>query len=131
MENLDNQIRMLPIFNMAGTDFYVDTRLNEFRERDAPWNRISLDEVFDPSEGSNGLVFDTETKNVYQGLVDPDNLPKNAVLVVVPSMIELDPVGLARKHGLADDEFTKDKKVKQEQTKKEQPKQARKKGRKL
>ena len=131
MENLDRQMRVLPIFNMAGTDFYVDTRLNEFREKDAPWNRISMDEVFDTSEGFNGLVFDTETKNVYQGLVDPDNLPKNAVLVVVPSLIELDPVGLARKHGLPDDDFIKNKKLERAEVKQEKKTRSRKKGRRL
>ena len=131
MENSDQQMRVLPIFNMGGTDFYVDTRLNEFREKDSPWNRISMDEVFDTSDGFNGLVFDTETKNVYQGLIDPDDLPKNAVLVVVPSLIELDPIGLARRHGLPDNEFIRTKRPERAVEKSEKRTNSRKKGKRL
>ena len=33
---------LLPHIDLAGTDFIVDWRLKELREKDAPWNRIKL-----------------------------------------------------------------------------------------
>ena len=55
--------RMLPVWRMAGTDFFLDIRLNEFRERNDPSNRISLDLLLD---GENGLAlyYDKTLKTV-------------------------------------------------------------------
>jgi len=101
------KVRMLPVFLMEGTEFFVDTQLNEFRQKDAPWNRISMNELTELSEGDvTALVYDTDTKNIYEGIVDPDNIPAHVKLVILPSLMELDPVGMARKYGLAD-AFTK------------------------
>src|ERR1700761_9395141 len=55
--------RKLPVYNIEGTDFYVDVRLNEFREVGAPWNTISLTEIGPVEDGISGLVYDTGTKN--------------------------------------------------------------------
>ena len=100
--------RLLPVFQIEGTEFLVDIRLNEFRQKDAPWNRISMDELRESTVSEvTALVYDTDTKNIYEGIVDPDNIPAHVKLVIVPSLMELDPVGLARKYGLADDAFTK------------------------
>ncbi|RKR80688.1 hypothetical protein BDD43_0820 [Mucilaginibacter gracilis] len=105
MEN-QNHARKLPVFTIEGTDFYVDTRLNEFREVDAPWNRISMYELSEGEGGLSGLVYDTLKKNVYEEIIDPDNIPPHVRLVIVPPLKELDPVGLARAYGLPDNEFT-------------------------
>jgi hypothetical protein len=102
----NKHIRKLPIFKMAGTDFFVDTRLNEFREVDAPWNRISMDEIREDPDGTTGLLFNIHTKSVYNGPAEPGHLPKGVQLVIIPPLTELDPVGLARRYGMDDDSFT-------------------------
>ena len=101
MINQESQSRTLPELNIAGTLFTVDARLNEFRQKDAPWNRISMDDIAEEGELS-GFLFDKNTKQVYNGEADPDNLPGHICLAIIPPIIELDPVGLARRFGLAD-----------------------------
>jgi len=108
MKKEEFPIRILPVFRMIDTDFFVDIRLNEFREVDAPWNRISMDEINEDTDGKRtGILFDTKEKNVYNELVDPENMPSHVKLVIIPSLIDLDPVGMARKYGLADNAFIK------------------------
>ena len=111
MENQSGP-RLLPILIIEGTDFYVDTVLNEFREKDAPWNRIPMDEMMVSSEGGiTGLVYDRNTKNRYQEIVDPDHIPEHVTLIIIPPLTELDPVGLARRYGMDDNTFQKQKAV--------------------
>ena len=97
----------MPVFKIEGTDFYVDVRCNEFREVDRPSNCISFDEIVDIlEEGVTGFVYDKETKNLYAGIIDPDNIPDNVTFIVIPQIVELDPVGIARKNGLHDNAYT-------------------------
>ncbi|MBS1525314.1 MAG: hypothetical protein JST19_06685 [Bacteroidetes bacterium] len=105
------QARQLPIFNMAGTDFYVDIRLNAFREVNAPWNAISFDEIVD-HDNTSALAFDTRTHNVYTGIIDPDHIPDEVVLVIVPPLAELDPAGMIRKLGLREQTTTDEHQLK-------------------
>ncbi len=102
-----NQMRKLPVYKMGGTDFYVDIRCNEFREHDAPWNRISFDEMWASVDESTEIAFDRNTRNLYDGIIDASNVPPNVTLVLVPPLKELDPVGVARKFNLPDDTFIK------------------------
>jgi hypothetical protein len=100
-------MRKLPIFNMSGTDFYVDIRCNEFREHDAPWNRISLDEMWASVDEGTEIAFDRNTKNLYDGIIEADKIPSHVTLVLIPPLKELDPVGVARKLNLPDNWFLK------------------------
>jgi hypothetical protein len=103
-----NGLRRLPVFTIEGTDFYVDIRSNEFREVDIPSNCISMNEMADLNEsGVSGLVYDKETRNVYAGMIDPDNIPANVAFIIVPPLEVLDPIGLARKNGLADNAYAR------------------------
>ena len=100
-----NKARALPIFRIGGTDFFVDIRLDEFRQVDASWNRISMDEIGETADGLTELVFDSQTRNIYEGIIDPDNIPGHVKLVIIPPLKELDPIGLARKFGLPDNTY--------------------------
>ena len=102
-----NKARSLPVFRICETDFYVDIRLDEFRQVDAPWNRISMHEIRETADNFSELVFDRQTRNIFAGIIDPDNIPSHVNLVIVPPLKELDPVGLARKFGLPDDTYIK------------------------
>ncbi len=107
MKEEKSMTRQLPVFRMEETDFIVDVRLGELREADAPWNRISLDEIREEPDGTVGILYDKRTKNVFRGQADPENMPEYVRVIIFPSIIGLDPVGWARKYGLADDAFTR------------------------
>lgn len=102
--------RQLPIYNIGGTDFYADGRFGEFREVGAPHNVMRMEDII-RHEGSDGLLFDTEAKNIYREKPIQEELPPHVVLVRLPSMYEIDPVGVARRYGKPDDYYQSDKKV--------------------
>lgn len=97
-----NKSKILPVFRMHDTDFYVDTVHGEFTQVDAPWNHISMQAIRETEDESTELAFDTRTRNVCQDILDPANIPSYIRLVIVPSLKELDPVGVARKLRLPD-----------------------------
>lgn len=90
--------RMLPVWTMAGTDFFLDIRLNEFRERNDFSNRISLDSLLHEEHGM-ALFFDKQLKTVVLGEIDVSKLPDHIELVTIPPLADLDPVGAARHYG--------------------------------
>lgn len=90
--------RMLPIWTMAGTEFILDIRMNEFRERNDFSNRISLDSLHH-EDGGMALYFDKNLKTIVLGKIDSRNLPDHIELVAIPPLSELDPVGAAREYG--------------------------------
>jgi hypothetical protein len=101
-----SKTRALPVFRMAETEFYVDLQLGEFRQVNAPANRISMNEIRESTDTATELAFDTLNQNIYTEIIDPANIPAHVKLVVVPPLKELDPVGCARKLGLPDHWFT-------------------------
>ncbi len=90
--------RMLPVWTMAGTDFFLDIRLNEFRERNDFSNRISLDSLRHEEQGM-ALFFDKKLKTVVLAGIDISNLPDHIELVTIPPLTDLDPVGAAKHYG--------------------------------
>lgn len=90
--------RMLPIWSMAGTEFFLDIRMNEFRERNDFSNRISLDSLHH-EDGGMALYFDKTLKTIVLGEIDFRNLPDHIELVAIPPLSDLDPVGAAREYG--------------------------------
>lgn len=96
--------RELPVYNIAGTDFLVDIRKHEFRQKDNSFNRMSLGNVKEEF-GFSFFYYDTHTKNRYTGATT--DLPERVQVIIVPPIKALDPVGLARRHGLPDDYYSK------------------------
>jgi hypothetical protein len=101
------QAKVLPILRICDTDFYVDIKLNEFRQVDAPENVISMKEIKASEKEATEFVFDRHTKNIYQEHIDPDHIPQHVKLVVVPPLWELDPPFLVQRLNLAEDAPTK------------------------
>ncbi|MET3501321.1 hypothetical protein ABIC45_002933 [Mucilaginibacter rubeus] len=101
MKGSQNMARKLPEFTIAGTLYTVDARIYEFRETAEPWNRISMDDFWE--ESPTHILFDRQAKNIYTGAMHISDRPAHVEIVVVPPLIELDPVGLARRYNLADD----------------------------
>lgn len=106
---IDHESRDLPVFNIAGTDFTVDIAKHEFRQANDPYNRISLGNVKEEM-GFSHFLYDTQTKNLYIGIEDPGQLPMHVHIIIVPPLKDLDPVGLARRHGMPDDFYGRLKK---------------------
>ena len=102
MRNSKNMARKLPEYSIGGTLFTVDARIYEFRETDAPWNQISMDHFWENE--STHILFDKQTNNIYNGDAG-SNRQDHVELVVVPPLMELDPVGLARRYNVPDETY--------------------------
>jgi hypothetical protein len=98
--------RELPTIKFGNNDFTVDVQLEEFRETKAPWNRISMDDLYDDGS-SYKFLYDQNTNNTYTEQADINSLPDHVKLITVPPLTELDPVGMARVMGLDDNAFLK------------------------
>lgn len=85
--------RELPKIDIGGTMFFLDLRLNEFREVENFANRIDLDELYETGTGELKLAFDKDTKNLFEGDREELALHKNVVVVTLPSQQKMDPLG--------------------------------------
>jgi hypothetical protein len=94
--------RDLPCLDIEGTLFQIDIEKREFRQLDDAYNRMPFGDIKEEF-GFSVLRFDTKTKNLYPGSDHKsDDVPGHVRLVILPSLKELDPVGLARLHGFPD-----------------------------
>ncbi len=85
--------RELPKIDIGGTMFYLDLRLNEFREVENFANRINLDDLYETITGTYKLWFNKKTKNLFLGTPEECKANKNAVELTLPSQYEMDPLG--------------------------------------
>ena len=111
MRNSKNMARKLPEYIIAGTRFTVDGRIYEFRETAAPWNQISMDH-FGENDPTH-ILFDKQTNNIYNESANAAKSRDHVELVVIPPLMELDPVGLARRYNVPDDTYIPKHKRKQ------------------
>lgn len=90
----ERKARELPKIDIGGTKFYLDLRLNEFRECDNFMNRLRLDDLIETEEGY-GVCFDPKTRNIFEGSIEEFETRKEAGLIWVqlPSLQEMDPLG--------------------------------------
>lgn len=84
--------RELPVFNIRGTDFIVDVEKFELREKEDPFNKISIFNLKDVGDGYI-LEYCPQLKNTYVPFVND-----KPVVVKIPRMNELDPIGMAEKY---------------------------------
>ncbi len=90
----NRQARELPKIDIGGTLFYLDLRLNEFRECANFMNRLNLDDLVE-IEGGYLVCFDLNSKNSFVGSKDEFDQRKDVDLqwVKLPSLQEMDPLG--------------------------------------
>jgi hypothetical protein len=110
MRDFKNMARKLPECTICGTLFTVDGRIYEFRETAAPWNQMSMDHFWENE--STHILFDKQTNNIYNGDAGATK-PHHVELIVVPPLMELDPVGLARRYNVPDETYIPKHKRKQ------------------
>lgn len=92
-----SKTRTLPVLTVCGTDFEVDAVYNELRQTDIAYNTISFKEIGISDYETTEFAYDLQTKNVYAGIIDPDNIPEKVKLVIVPPLSQLDPLALQRR----------------------------------
>lgn len=83
----------LPVYNIEGTDFFVDAANLQLVEKADPENVIPILEMRDVKDG---YVFDYNQKeknipSVFGGFSD-------VVTVKIPQLVDLDPIGMAEKY---------------------------------
>lgn len=105
MNHLKDMSRKLPEFTIGGTVFTVDARIYEFREKEEPWNKISMDDFLE--DAPTNILFDKQAKKIYEGRASGVERPAHVEMIKIPPIVELDPVGLARHYNLDDDVFKK------------------------
>lgn len=118
MNALDKRLAgILPQIDLAGTAFTIDLRLNELREKEAPWNAIRLDDLIMSEDGDKYLLlYDIEAHKIFDLTQQVMELPGNVVMLEIPYDIELDPVGVAYRMENDVNSFLKDFPLKEELT---------------
>jgi hypothetical protein len=86
-------MRQLPTVTLHGTNFFVDIRMQEFRQSNRAQNRIPFSELIEEDDHYI-LFYDVKKKNVFEGMALADNQAKNLKIIAVPPLSELDPVGI-------------------------------------
>ncbi|MES2373464.1 MAG: hypothetical protein V4557_12840 [Bacteroidota bacterium] len=84
--------RQLPIIEIGGTKFYFDLRLWQFRDVDNWANQFQVDDLFETARGFK-LCFDTAKKNLFVGTAEEFKANKDAIIVTLPSIKKMDPLG--------------------------------------
>lgn len=92
--------RQLPIFTIERTDFLVDVSKQELREKNNPANTISFMEMEDHTTHYS-MRYDPDVKNF------PERFGKRVDEISIPTMVQLDPEGMAAHHGLSLEEAKK------------------------
>lgn len=86
-------VRELPKVNIGGTEFYIDLRLEEFRQVMNPYNRIEFVELMENEEGYF-LCFDPVKKTAFHGTKEElDQRRPELMLLQLPPFKEMDPAG--------------------------------------
>lgn len=96
--------RILPVFVIEGTSFYVDLAAEEFRQVENERNRISFGLL---GVHKNGYLLRYDTVNLNAWIGPKGGEPSHVKPVFVPFKSKLDPVGLARQQGFPDDYYTR------------------------
>jgi len=88
-------LRVLPLIDIHGKQFIVDVAKTEIRQLGEPQNTISFNDMIDCG---NQYTFLYDTR--LQGTPRADSQdPSSFVQINIPSMVQLDPVGMAEKYG--------------------------------
>lgn len=92
--------RELPTLTLSGTIFLVDVSKNELRQQYNPENRISIFEMRDTETGY-AFEYDVQSKNA----ADTFSESADQTTITIPYLVDLDPIGMAEKHGFSPEEI--------------------------
>ncbi len=88
------QARELPKIDIGGIQFYLDLRLNEFRECSNFMNRLDLNDLHE-IEGGYQICFDPKTKIIFEDSKQEFGNRKDVDLlwIKLPKLQQMDPLG--------------------------------------
>lgn len=97
-------MEFLPTIQIEGHPFFVDLQMDTLRPKD---NFLSngiafsdIEDFFDPKKGTYTIPYNPEKKELGQINYETiTKLPKDLVVVEIPSELKMDPIGWNRKHG--------------------------------
>lgn len=97
----------LPKIDIGGRLYFVDQRLMQLRATDDPFTMIDLKTLDMSMDGKYLALYDQQTHRLVSWDEHTVTLPGQTRMLVIPSEVWLDPVGLALQHGLDRDELLK------------------------
>lgn len=86
------KIPQLPVVEISGTKFVVDTRLYELRQVTNPFNTISFHDLAKNDKGFV-LIYDMQILNLFLGSEEDFIDRKDLQTIQLPTIQEMDPVG--------------------------------------
>lgn len=92
----------LPIIDIIGHPFFADTRLEVIRPKDN-FSTLGIDVNkmdYDPDTKRLSFYYHKPSMTQYQFPDDLKEMPKDVVMVNIPNIYLLDPIGAARGEGL-------------------------------
>jgi hypothetical protein len=89
--------RELPTINIEGTEFLVDINKLELREKANEKNVISFKDMTDFGKGYS-FEYNLKIRNI------PHRIERSDIEIKIPEFVALDPVGMAQKYGLSEEE---------------------------
>lgn len=86
-------MRKLPVVEIAGTDFYVDSQLQEFRQVDDPFNTIDFD-LCKQTDVKLEIQYDLINRSVFKGTIEEARTRKEDIKTVsLKPLWQLDAIG--------------------------------------
>lgn len=86
-------MRKLPVVDIEGVSFYVDSQLQEFRQVDNEFNSIEFVECLETEKGLQ-LRFDCARKTLFHGTPEEAKERKGDIkLVMLKPLHQIDPIG--------------------------------------
>lgn len=92
-----DESRVLPTYEIHGTEFIVDVNRLELREKANPKNTIPLSDMEENAVRGYRFWYSPKTKSLTS------YSEREAKYTEIPDFVELDPTGMAKKHGISED----------------------------
>lgn len=109
-EDLNRIARQYPIVKFGKDEYYCDTRNRAFARKEFPYNSIGFKSLIEIHDRSSFLFYDLKKHDAIQTRNLAMELPPNVILIRLPPIRLLDPVGYAIWLGLERDAFLTNKK---------------------
>ena len=104
-EDLNRVARRYPIVKFGNDQYYCDTRNQEFNRKGFPYNSIRFKTLIEINDRSSFLFYDVKKHDAIQTRDLFMDLPENVLLIRLPPIKLLDPVGFAIWNRLEKDTF--------------------------
>ena len=97
---------LLPKIDIAGEDFIIDIRLNELRLATDSHTSINLKDMYLSDDGKMlEAYYDQKNHRLIELDTGLTEYPEGVVGIMLPNIIQLDPVGVCKLYGIEEREF--------------------------